>query len=241
MHKPQLSIVIPVFNAEETLAKCLQSLSIKNQLEVELIVIDGQSTDKSLTILKEFVSEIDHLIVEPDKGVYEAMNKGVKLAKGEWIYFIGADDYLHDANLLASMLAEDKGDEALRIADVDQFNVTHSKVPVHYPAAFDHRLVWRNVSHHQGILYHRSVFDTRQFNQDLKVLSDYSLNLELYLQGETAQLFSGVLAKCAAQGLSKNFQKSLYAEEWSFKKMQLSGWKKWVQPLWLNAKRWYKC
>ncbi|MGB0424580.1 MAG: glycosyltransferase [Flavobacteriales bacterium] len=239
MQKPQLSIVVPVFNAEKTLATCLESISNLSGIDAEIIVIDGHSTDKSLVILEQYISGIQHLIVEPDNGVYEAMNKGIRLAKGEWIYFLGADDYLNDVEVLRGMLIA-KGEELLRIAGVEQFNASHSKVPQYYPAAFDKRLVWRNVSHHQGILYHHSIFENKIFNEELKVLADYSLNLELFNEGTRAKLFPGTLAKCAAQGISKNFQSSLYAEEWSFKKKLLTGWKKLVQPLWLKAKKWYK-
>ena len=170
MQKPQLSIVVPVFNAEKTLATCLESISNLKGIDVEVIVIDGHSTDDSLVVLEPYISSIQHLIVEPDRGVYEAMNKGIRLAKGEWIYFIGADDYLNDVEVLRGMLIA-KGEELLRIADVEQFNVSHAKVPQHYPAAFDKRLVWRNVSHHQGMLYHHSIFETKSFNEELKIFS----------------------------------------------------------------------
>lgn len=239
MQRPQISIIVPVYNAQSTLEKCLKSLINLGSISAEVVVIDGYSTDESLSILEKYIAHIQHLVIEPDKGVYEAMNKGIDLASGEWIYFIGADDFIYNASVLAEMISA-KGNEKLRIADVEQFNVSHSKVPKHYPAAFDQRLVWRNVSHHQGMLYHHSLFDHKRFDEQLKVLADYALNLEFYQAGVKAKLFSGTLAKCAAQGLSKNFQASLYAEEWSFKKEQLSGWKKLVHPLWLKVKKWYK-
>ena len=239
MQRPQISIIVPVYNAQSTLEKCLSSLINLGSVSAEIVVIDGHSTDESLSILEKYMEYIQHLIVEPDKGVYEAMNKGIELAAGEWIYFIGADDFLYNTSVLAEMISA-KGIEKLRIADVEQFNISNSKVPKYYPAAFDQRLVWRNVSHHQGMLYHRSLFNNKRFDEHLKVLADYALNLEFYQAGVKAKLFSGTLAKCAAQGLSKNFQTSLYAEEWSFKKKQLRGWRKWVHPLWLKAKKVYK-
>lgn len=90
----QLSIIIATFNAEKEIRNCLNSIVPQLSDECELIVIDGGSVDGTNVIIASYGNSITYTISEPDKGIYDAWNKGVKAAKGEWILFIGADDCL---------------------------------------------------------------------------------------------------------------------------------------------------
>ncbi|MGJ1416663.1 glycosyltransferase family 2 protein [Sphingobacterium multivorum] len=90
----EISIIIATYNADKVLRRCLES--IKDQLSevVELIVIDGGSKDDTLAIIRAYEDHIFYTISEPDKGIYDAWNKGIAKARGNWIMFIGADDIL---------------------------------------------------------------------------------------------------------------------------------------------------
>ena len=92
---PKISIITPTLNAAETLEACI--LSVKNQtyLNKEHLIIDGQSTDGTLHILKKHAENYPQLkwITENDDGIYDAMNKGIDLSSGDWLYFMGSDDY----------------------------------------------------------------------------------------------------------------------------------------------------
>lgn len=90
----QISLIIATFNAAKTLNKCLDSIVSQLTDECELIVIDGGSKDSTNIIIESYGSKIAAHISESDKGVYDAWNKGVKLAKGQWVAFVGADDVL---------------------------------------------------------------------------------------------------------------------------------------------------
>lgn len=92
-HNPFFSVITVCFNAEKTLEKTLISVSRQRFRDFEYIVIDGNSTDGTLSILKKFTHQIDVLVSEPDKGIYDAMNKGISLAHGKYIYFLNADDH----------------------------------------------------------------------------------------------------------------------------------------------------
>lgn len=89
-----ISIVIATWNAEKTIKKCLDSIVPQLSEEVELIVIDGGSTDSTPHIVKSYGNKISYFISERDKGIYDAWNKGIMAACGRWIAFIGADDIL---------------------------------------------------------------------------------------------------------------------------------------------------
>lgn len=92
----RISIVIATFNAAEVLPKALASILNQSFQDWECIIVDGASKDGTLDIIKEYVKKDIRIryISEPDKGIYDAFNKGWKMAKGEWIYYLGADDIL---------------------------------------------------------------------------------------------------------------------------------------------------
>lgn len=105
--RPILTIVIATYNASEYLPRTLESLNIQNEIaskKVEVIVIDGGSTDDTLQLVAatEFISKVTS---EPDKGIYDAMNKGARLASGEWLQFLNAGDKFTDSSSLSTVLS----------------------------------------------------------------------------------------------------------------------------------------
>lgn len=89
-----ISIIIATYNSELTLEKCLDSIVVQKCNSVELIIIDGNSIDGTLEVLKRYEGDIDYLVSEPDDGIYDAWNKGISASKGAWLMFIGSDDEL---------------------------------------------------------------------------------------------------------------------------------------------------
>jgi len=89
-----ISIIIATYNSDKTLEKCLRSIIKQKDSSIELIIVDGESTDHTLEILKFYEKSIDVLISELDEGIYDAWNKGIKAATGDWLMFVGSDDEL---------------------------------------------------------------------------------------------------------------------------------------------------
>lgn len=89
---PKISIVTVVYNGELTLESTILSVVNQDYQDTEFIVIDGGSTDSTIDIIKKYESNITHWVSESDKGIYDAMNKGLQLATGDWLIFIGCDD-----------------------------------------------------------------------------------------------------------------------------------------------------
>lgn len=112
----QISIIIATYNAANTLKNCLDSIVPQLNEKCELIIIDGGSKDGTCEIIKSYNEHISYTISEPDKGIYDAWNKGVKVAQGKWIAFIGADDVLLPGALDAYL------DKIQNISDIDTYD-----------------------------------------------------------------------------------------------------------------------
>lgn len=96
----KISVITVCFNSAQTLARSLQSVADQDWPYIEHIVIDGESTDETPQILQKF-SHLVALVSEPDNGVYDAMNKGLKLATGDVICFLNADDEYASSTILS--------------------------------------------------------------------------------------------------------------------------------------------
>lgn len=100
---PLITVIVAVYNGVKTLQKCIDSVAQQTYSNKELIIIDGGSKDGTVELLAENRAKITYSISEPDRGIYNAWNKGLLQAKGEWICFLGADDYFWDTQVLVLM------------------------------------------------------------------------------------------------------------------------------------------
>jgi glycosyltransferase involved in cell wall biosynthesis len=96
----KISLITVCYNAESTINSCIQSVIRQNFNNVEYIIIDGGSTDKTINIVNNYKHFISHIVSEPDKGIYDAMNKGIKLATGDVVGMLNADDFFADDTVL---------------------------------------------------------------------------------------------------------------------------------------------
>ena len=98
---PLISIITVTYNAEKYLERCINSIVRQNYKNIQLIIVDGGSTDSTLKIIEKFKKYVNILISEPDFGIYDAMNKGIENAIGDWLLFLNSDDYLFNADSLS--------------------------------------------------------------------------------------------------------------------------------------------
>ena len=182
--RPRISIVIAVLNAAGVLARCLDSIAAQTFADYEVIVVDGGSTDGTLEQLRSRAAMIAHWESGPDSGVYEAWNKALAHARGEWICFLGADDRLHDADVLARIAPRLAGAYPaarvvygrLNVIDADgRLLETLDRPWVKIRSAFRAGLV---MVPHPGVLHHRSLFDQHgMYDASFRIAGDYDLLL----------------------------------------------------------------
>jgi glycosyltransferase involved in cell wall biosynthesis len=160
-----------------TIGSCIQSVLDQKYPNIEHIIVDGLSADGTLPIIKKYTSQYSHikLISEKDKGIYDAMNKGLNLATGEWIYFMGSDDKFYDNDVLKELFIEQKTEEI----DVLYGNVIFKRSKERYDGAFDiEKLYSKNISH-QAIFARKTLFEkTGPFNLKYRSWADYEFNVK---------------------------------------------------------------
>ena len=171
----KLSIIIPTYNSATVLPKALDSIVGQTFGDWEVLIMDGVSTDDTLKVAQSYNDSRIRINSEPDKGIYDAMNKGIGKARGEWLYFLGSDDWLLNDNVLHDVFAQ----------DADSYDVVYGEVEAPHLAS-NHSGEWtlqtidRNRCH-QAILYRRQVIRRLGgYNTKYKIWADYDLNLKWF-------------------------------------------------------------
>lgn len=202
---PFFSIIIPCFNSSKTIGKAIKSVIDQSFKDFEILIIDAVSTDDTVAIVHQFNEPRIKVYSEPDNGIYDAMNKGIALAKGEWLYFLGSDDYVFDNKVF---------DEVKVFILLNPACVVYGNVQINgsagwarngevYAGEFDYdKLLKKNICH-QSIFYNREFVLIHNFNFNLRypVSADWDFNLRCWNKSKFAYL-PQVIAVFQAGGLS---------------------------------------
>ncbi len=192
---PLVSIVVVVFRAFGALATLLESILMNRTDDTELIVIDGGSDDGTVDLLRKFDSSIDFWSSAPDRGIYDAMNKGISTSTGYFILHLNAGDRLLE--IPTARLRQCVEDSTA----VACFSVLMNRSYIFRPKI---GLLMKidNAWHHQGTFYRRQThpgYDLRY-----RVFSDFDLNQRLLLSGAKIRLFEEVVAEHTTDGISSD-------------------------------------
>ncbi|MDP2030655.1 MAG: glycosyltransferase family 2 protein [Thiobacillus sp.] len=228
MPAPLLTIVTVTKDCAATLEKTLRSVLAVKNADIEYIVIDGVSTDGTLDLLARYEGLVDQLVSEPDTGIYNAMNKGVSLAKGAYILFINGDDELLAPGFSAveRVLREGGGEIVCAITLVGSV-----ATPSETLAAQPWRLPFYNSIPHPSTFVATSLLKQYRFREDLRIASDYDLFLRLFLARHRFVQVNAVTALHMRGGASGNSELS-QAEIEQIRRERLG----WAYPL-ANAVR----
>lgn len=134
MKIPKISIITVSYNADQYIERTINSIVNQSYTDIEYLIIDGGSTDNTLLIIDKYKNHVDILVSEPDKGLYDAMNKGINIASGEYINFMNAGDTFYDNNTLENVFKNSSGEDFLYgdtiiINEVGQTRPLHKKKP----------------------------------------------------------------------------------------------------------------
>jgi glycosyltransferase involved in cell wall biosynthesis len=195
--KPLLSVITVVFNGEAHLEQTILSVIGQSYSNIEHIVIDGGSTDGTPRILSRYNDKIDYWISERDKGIYDAMNKGLDAAKGDWILFLGSDDCLYDANVIKHVTAALNSELSVVYGAIIY---TNRKI---VRSRFNLFTLLHNTVHHQSAFYNSKLFDNWRYDKGLRLIADYELNLKIYLGKKKHKYVDEIISMCSQRGQSR--------------------------------------
>jgi glycosyltransferase involved in cell wall biosynthesis len=181
---PLISVIVAVFNGAKTLQGCIDSVAGQTYPRKELIVIDGASTDGTVDVIKANDTRIAYWESERDRGIFHAWNKALDHAGGEWVCFLGADDYFWSDDVLERLAPH------LRAAAAQGVRVVYGRV-AHVSASGESFEMegqpWEKVKRryrqdaaipHPGTMHHRSLFETHgRFDESFRMAADYELLL----------------------------------------------------------------
>lgn len=238
--KPVITIIIAVYNGAKTLQQCIDSVAQQTYQYKELIIIDGGSKDGTVDLLKINQEHISYSISEPDQGIYSAWNKGLVQAQGEWICFLGADDYLWDVQVLEKMAERlVLVPSNIRVA-YGQIMLLTSSGDSLYTVGEAWGKVKERFKHemsipHPGLAHHCSLFELHgEFDESFRIVGDYELLLRELKSGDATFMPNLIVTGMRQGGISSNPKQALTIL-YEVRCAQLKHGEKLPSRLWLMA------
>ncbi len=233
--KDRVSVITVCRDAQTKIKQTILSVVSQTYSNIEYIVIDGQSADGTANILEEFSDKIDIYVSERDNGIFDAMNKGIGMAKGDWLCFMNAGDMFAHENVIKDVFANGADyDKAMVVYGDFMMSGCHKTIKASDMAMIKHRMPF----------CHQSSFIKNQgfrFRTDLQIASDYALFYDIYkTYGPSAFIYTG---NCVSiydmNGVSIHNLKQLYKEYYRLfieHKQYIYGYYYWIMSFLRNLK-----
>jgi glycosyltransferase involved in cell wall biosynthesis len=217
----KLSVITVCKNSEQTISQCIRSVIGQSYGDIEYIIIDGLSTDRTLSIIEQYRNNIDVLISESDYGIYNAMNKGIKYSTGNLVYFLNSDDILHDNDVFLDIVTA----FTLNINSKIIFgNVimtdNNGDILIKYDK-IDKNYFYKHTVCHQALFAKKELFDTiGLFNEKYKIHADVDWLMRVYFAiGDEFEYIDRTICYFSGHGFCSN---PINAEQYKFDRQEIS-------------------
>jgi len=197
------SIITINYNNCDGLRKTIKSIISQSYKDFEYIIIDGGSTDGSIDVINEYSDIITYWVSEKDKGIYHAMNKGIRQAHGDYLNFMNSGDCFHHPDTLKDAVSHMTADIIMgrAISDSGQFYGPHKPVSLYNICIYGFN--------HQATFYKRSLFNKHIYDEKLKYISDFKLTIEnLIVDNCSYEIIDNIIVDYDLTGIS-----SIHSEE----------------------------
>lgn len=196
-----MSIIIASFNQSETIEATLLSVFTQDYTNIETIIIDGGSDTNTLNIIEKYKEHIQYFISEPDEGIYDAFNKGIRLSSGDYLFFLGTDDTL-EHNIISTIFKQKK----FVYYDIIYGKVRNMQLNRIIGKNFSYQDLFQNNIPHQAIFYHKNIFTQfGLFETQYITRADYMLNIKWFCHPNTKIHFNNlIIANYYGNGFSYN-------------------------------------
>jgi len=179
MDEPKLTVVTVTLNCVKDIETTIQSVINQRYNNLEYIIIDGGSSDGTINIINKYSSKISKILIESDKGIYDAMNKGLSMATGKWIAFMNAGDYYSNEDVLSILMQDIKNDSSAKVVYGDTIYLEKDGSSNLQRGAGKEKLK-KIISKyqpytHQAVLYEISNLEDCRYNLKYKITADYDV------------------------------------------------------------------
>lgn len=202
-NNPKISVVTVCYNAIECIEDTILSVIEQTYENIEYIVIDGASIDGTVEVINRYRDKISYFVSEPDKGIYDAMNKGIKVASGDWINFMNAGDFFYQSDVLERVASEVNKNYGVVFGDLaivkngilyrESARPFYKKDKLQHYMGFNHQCTFVRLD-----LAKESPFDLR-----FKLAADYNMIIGIYKKGEQFKQLYIIIAQYLDSGLSE--------------------------------------
>ena len=206
MEHPKLTVVSVCYNCENEVAATMESLLEQSFQDYEYIIVDGNSKDTTLQIIKSYSSRFSNIkiISEPDRGIYDAMNKGVRNSTGDYIYFLNFGDYLVDKYVLERVVSSFASKQDYyygNIAKDEKIVSQNGKNSLFMTVYREYMLC------HQSLFAKRCLLVENPFNLEYKICADRDWFIRILKQGAKGEFVDIVICNYDTSGVSSNYKK----------------------------------
>lgn len=207
----RISVVTVCYNAVDCIEQTMLSVLDQTYHDIEYIIIDGGSTDGTVDIIKKYADRLAYWISEPDKGIYDAMNKGIAVATGDYINFMNAGDTFRDQSSIYTYVDVIKPESEIIYGDV--IIKYHSRFQYRKPLWLDHLSECLPFCH-QSVIVKTGLLRDRQFDTSYRILGDYDFFYSCYKRGLCFQYIPEALSVYdSTEGVSKYCLSEIMAEK----------------------------
>jgi glycosyltransferase involved in cell wall biosynthesis len=197
----KITIITVVYNDAKNIEKTILSVKSQNYIDVEYIIIDGDSNDGTLEIINRYRGDIDILISEPDGGIYDAMNKGIDKSTGVWVNFLNSGDAFYDNNLLSKIFNN---------ANYDGVDIIYGNWEVIYPSGNKKLFkagklsnLWKGSQFcHQASFINLEYHKKNKYNLNQKITADFEFFYNAYKRNAKFLFYDSLITTYSSGGLS---------------------------------------
>jgi glycosyltransferase involved in cell wall biosynthesis len=198
IQKPLISIITVSLNSSKTIEKTILSVLNQTYKNIEYIIIDGDSTDGTIDIIKKYQDRISYWKSEKDDGIFDAMNKGTHLAHGVYLNFMNSDDYFFNDTIIEESLPYLNG----------QNDIVYGNMEVRYKnfkfikEESKPKYLWMGPVNHQSSFIKKETLDKYKYNTKNKLLADYEFFLNVYYSKGKILKIKKIIASYSSEGIS---------------------------------------
>ncbi len=197
------SIITVNFNNREGLRKTIESVINQSYKNFEYIVIDGGSTDGSREVIEQYADHISYWVSEPDKGIYNAMNKGIAKATGDYLNFMNSGDCFYDKQALEHLTVKNLTADIIVGRDYHFDETTQQGFATILPSRLSMLTFVHNTLPHQSTFFKRGLFENSPYDESLKIVADVKFYIQKICVDQcTIQLIDDIICRREPDGIS---------------------------------------